>query len=45
MYLLSNGQEEKTKQAKNIIIWALVGTFISVAAWSLISIVNNFRLF
>lgn len=32
MYILSGGQEEKTKQAKNIIIWALVGTFLSVAA-------------
>lgn len=45
MYLISSGQEEKTKQAKNIIIWALVGTFLSVSAWGLISIVNNFRLF
>lgn len=45
MYLISWGQEEKTKQAKNIIIWALVGTFLSVSAWWLISIVNNFRLF
>jgi hypothetical protein len=23
MYLLSSGEEEKTKKAKNIIIWAL----------------------
>lgn len=45
MYILSSGQEEKTKQAKNIIIWALVGTFLSVSAMWLISIVNNFRLF
>ena len=42
MYMLSSGQEEKTKQAKNIIIWSLVGTFLSVSAWGIISIVNNF---
>lgn len=45
MYLLSSGQEEKTKKAKNIIIWALVWTFLSVWAWGLINIINNFRLF
>jgi len=45
MYLISSGQEEKTKKAKNIIIWALVWTFLSVWAWGLINIINNFRLF
>jgi hypothetical protein len=44
MYLISSGDEEKTKKAKNIIIWALVWVFTSVAAWSLINIINNFRI-
>lgn len=44
MYLLSSGDEEKTKKAKTLIIWALVGVFISVAAWSMINILNNFRI-
>lgn len=44
MYLISSGDEEKTKKAKSIIIWALVGVFISVSAWSLINILNNFRI-
>lgn len=44
MYLISSWDEEKTKKAKNVIIWALVGVFISVAAWSIINILNNFRI-
>lgn len=45
MYLISSGQEEKTKKAKSVIIWALVWVFISVMAWSLINIINNFIIF
>ncbi len=45
MYLISSGEEEKTKKAKSVIIWALLGVFVSVLAWSLINIVNNFILF
>jgi len=44
MYLLSSWDEEKTKKAKSLIIWALVGVFISISAWSLINIINNFRI-
>lgn len=44
MYLISSWEEEKTKKAKNVIIWALVWVFISVAAYSLVSIINNFRI-
>ena len=44
MYLLSSGEEEKTNKAKSIIIWALVWVFVSVLAWSIIQILNNFRL-
>lgn len=44
MYLLSSGDEEKTWKAKNVILWSLVGVILSVAAWSLINILNNFRI-
>lgn len=44
-YLISSGDEEKTKKAKSIIIWSLVGVFVSVLAWTLVNIVNNFILF
>ncbi|MCH8518766.1 pilin [Candidatus Gracilibacteria bacterium] len=44
LYLLSSGDDEKIKKAKNVIIWALVGVFVSVTAWTMINILNNFRL-
>lgn len=44
MLLLSSGDEEKTKKAKNVIIWALVGVLVSVLAWGIIGLVNNFTI-
>ncbi len=44
MYIISSGEEEKTKKAKTIITWALVWVFLSVTAWSIIGILNNFRI-
>lgn len=44
MYLLALWDEEKAKKAKNIIIWSLVWVFLSVSAWSIIGIVNNFNI-
>lgn len=44
MYLLSWGDEEKTKKAKSVIIWALVGVLVSVFAWSIITVINNFKI-
>lgn len=41
LYLISSGDEEKTKKARTVIIWALVGTFLSVSAWTLINILNR----
>lgn len=41
LYLISSWDEEKTKKAKTVIIWALVGTFLSVSAWMLINILNR----
>ncbi len=42
MYLISGGEEEKISRAKKVIIWALVGVIISVLAYSIIEILNNF---
>lgn len=44
MYILSGWDEEKTKTAKNWIIWSLVWVFLSISAWSIISIINNFNI-
>ena len=44
LYLFSSGEEEKTKKAKNVIIWALVWVLVSASAFLLINILNNFRL-
>ncbi len=44
MYLVSWGDEEKTKRAKSVIIWALVWVLVSVFAWSIINIVNKFTI-
>lgn len=44
MYILSGWDEEKTKTAKNWIIWSLVWVFLSISAWSIINIINNFSI-
>lgn len=44
MYILSGWDEDKTKTAKNWIIWSLVWVFLSISAWSIISIINNFSI-
>jgi hypothetical protein len=41
MYILSSGEEEKTKRAKDWIMWSLIGVFLSVMAWWIISALNN----
>ena len=42
LYLFSAGEEEKTKKAKNWIIWALVWVIVSMSSWFLVNIINNF---
>lgn len=42
LYLFSAGEEEKTKKAKNWIIWSLVWVIVSMSSWFLVSLVNNF---
>lgn len=44
MYLTSSGEEEKVKRAKKVIIWAMVWVFVSILAFSIINILNEFVL-
>ncbi|MCF7835690.1 MAG: hypothetical protein K9M15_01035 [Candidatus Marinimicrobia bacterium] len=37
----SAGSLEKKKEAKNLIVWGLVGVFVLVAFWGLISLLLN----
>lgn len=41
MYLVSWGQDEKIKKAKQWIIWALVGVVVSTSAWFIVNMINN----
>ena len=45
MYLVSGSEEEKVNKAKKWIIWSLVWVFLSISAWSIISILNNINIF
>lgn len=44
MYIFSWWEEEKTKKAKNWIIWSLVWIVLSISAWTIINIINNFTV-
>lgn len=44
MYVLSWGDEEKTKKAKNWIVWSIAGVVLSLSAWWIISILNNINV-
>ncbi|MDD2870572.1 MAG: hypothetical protein PHS49_01155 [Candidatus Gracilibacteria bacterium] len=44
-YLFSGGEEEKTKKAKTWIIWSLVGVLVSISAWGIINMLNNFYIY
>ena len=41
MYIVSSWEEEKTKRAKNWIIWSLVWVFLSISASGIIGLVNT----
>ena len=43
-YILSIGDEEKIGKAKKIIIWALVGVFVSISAYGIVAVINNIRV-
>lgn len=44
MYLLSWWEDEKVKKAKKWITWSLVWVLLSVSAWSIINLVNQFNI-
>lgn len=43
-YLISWWDEAKVKDAKNWIIWSLVWVFLSISAWAIINIINEFTI-
>jgi hypothetical protein len=43
MYLLSWGEEEKTKKAKSWIIWSLVWVLVSLSSNFLVTTIINFN--
>jgi hypothetical protein len=44
MYLISSWDEEKIKKAQKWIIYSLIWVFISVSAWWIINLINDFRI-
>lgn len=44
MYLLSMWEDEKVKRAKNWIIYSLIWVLLSVSAWWIINLLNNFKI-
>jgi hypothetical protein len=40
LYLISAGEDEKAKKAKNWIIFSLIWVFVSVSAWWIINLLN-----
>jgi hypothetical protein len=44
MYLLSAWDEEKTKKAKNWIIYSLVWVLLSISAWGIVNLLNNLKI-
>ena len=43
-FLTSIGNEEKVKHAKQTVIYSLVGVILSVVAYTIIDIVNSFKI-
>jgi len=44
-YITAGGDEEKRKEARNTMIWGIVGLFVMVAVWGLVNVlVSTFGL-
>lgn len=44
-YITAGGDEEKGKEARNTMIWGIVGLFVMVAVWGLVNVlVSTFGL-
>jgi len=44
MYMISSWEEEKTKKAKNWIIWSLVAVVLSTSAYYIVGVINNAKI-
>jgi len=44
MFIISGWEEEKTKKAKSWITWSLIWVFLSISAYMIITIINNFNI-
>ena len=40
-YILSAGSDERKKEAKNLIIWGLIGLFVIIAMWGLVTVIGT----
>ena len=40
-YILSAGSDERKKEAKNLIIWGLIGLFVIGAMWGLVTVIAS----
>lgn len=40
-YIKSSGSEKDTKDSKNLLIWGIVGMFILVTIWGIISFIKS----
>jgi len=40
-YLSAGGDAEKLKEARNFIVWGIVGLFVMLSVWGLVALINN----
>lgn len=40
-YLSAGGDTEKLKEARNFIVWGIIGLFVMVSVWGLVALLNN----
>ena len=40
-YISGTGQEEKRKEARNLMIWGIVALFVMVSVWGLVKLLQN----
>jgi hypothetical protein len=42
--ILSVGEDEKRKKAKNTIVYAIIGVIVAGLAYGIVSLIGNFRI-
>ncbi len=40
-YIMSSGDEEKRKEARNVMIWGIIALFVMVSVWGLVRFIGN----